>query len=104
MQATTYTADYFLKKFRHKPARLWCTGKYRRGNRHCAYGHCGRVNIHTEESRGLYFLFAGLNISVLSVNDKQRLAIHMGVARKTAARGARARIMAVLRIIKAKGG
>jgi hypothetical protein len=55
----TYNADYFIKKFKAIPAKLWCEGDYTDGDRHCALGHCGTQSgelkdKHTPEGRELW--------------------------------------------------
>jgi len=102
----TYNADYFLKKFGPKPARLWCTRAFQRGKKYWALGYCGaRTGRSTPESRALDSLFCiQASANVWCVNDSRKYARNMRVSYKESRQGPRARIMAALRIIKAKGG
>ena len=102
-----YNADYFLKKYGRTPARLWCTRVFKSGKRCCALGLCGvddDVCGWPEEAEGLMKLFDKHSEAfVSSVNDFKGHAVRMGVSPRVASKGPKARIMAALRIIKAKG-
>lgn len=103
-----YNADHYLKKFRHKPERLWCTKQFRLGDRFCVLGHCGATDHETvppQEAVSLEALFGRyILLPAHRVNDYSYSAERAGVATHTAAIGPRARIMVALRIIKARGG
>jgi hypothetical protein len=38
---TTYTAEYFIRKFEAIPEEKWCVNEFRAGRKKCALGHCG---------------------------------------------------------------
>ena len=103
-----YNADHFLKKFERKPARLWCIRVFTsRRDRCCVLGHCGCDDdggFPAEAERLVDLFYDHGDSCVTDINDRVTHAVGMGVSPRVARKGPRARIMAGLRIIKAKGG
>ncbi len=93
-----YNAQYFIDKFTAIPEDMWCRGNYELPDgRCCAGGHCGdRSNIPVPpEAEALYSLFWNIQTNVTCVND--------GLDKDYQQPTPRARILAALEDIKAKG-
>jgi hypothetical protein len=92
-----YTAQYFIDKFEAIPEEEWCTGAISYEGKHCAYGHCGYMHTHTDESSALRGLFQKLErfTFVTEVNDCKEAPYLQETPKQ--------RILAALRDIVEKG-
>lgn len=74
-----YDVDYFLNKFQAIPEVRWTTGKFVRGNKRCAGGHCGmgKQPKQTEEYTHLERLFALLSVSSVTAEKMYCIVPHI---------------------------
>lgn len=78
MQNTTYTVDFFIKKFEAIPEERWCgDGAIHKwqSDQHCAFGHCGAQGAACEEGNALHNLvldnLKNIFNGVAGINDGQ---------------------------------
>lgn len=86
-----YTLNYFIRKFSGIPRKKWTTGRYTRGNKRCALGHCG--NIEDNDTLQSVSLDRLLSWNAVGVND--------GIERfKYLGKDPRTRVLRALKLIK----
>lgn len=66
-----YDALYFIKKFEKIPESKWTVGFFKKNNKKCVEGHCGRNswNRTTKEVGLLAYVFYKISIVPVAVND-----------------------------------
>lgn len=90
-----YTIDYFIKKFSKIPDSKWTTKRYKRGERCCAFGHCGQKDVFgTKESQAL---------AKYQIDAQYFSGINDGDCEKFQQSKPKARVLAALKYLKDNG-